>query len=893
MPAGDIVADRQAGLEDSRVQMANSGLSAFLDKAMQLNILLRSGNCNVESTLEDAMRLFQTFNVENVIIQEKKWPKQMHRNGNVRLGPTLDWIRFVDVWFALLTNANHMATKNYDKPNYVEKSDTVLLEVCTLFSEIGCGLFTLSSSWNLVSILEKCSLENESLYELYLQNVTYFVQKWICTGFFRKSIKFIIRNSTNNEFIINNINSSWRTVFINMPQNTITSALVVTLATIDDFISLKNGVVEKLDMPFLTSKDTNSFSMFISRFFGIYLSLSNNGEQNDRHSDFWKSLIYRDILMSRKCSITSSKILLKLLNDTYIKDLSLSYNIKDIAEKWADRNFLHHNSDSNICYITVLLYTSISFLLNDINTDCNTLQSELMHIIIPGVTNYFHHPDERIRKYGMIIANQFSDLISKNKDNDGSFSLDFGKEFESDSIKKEIEMLSSLALETLFTEDDISVESNFVEFDLGKMMFDNLNLDMSSYAAIKPYIEEETSLSVIRRKRFIQLQKNVMCNKSKGIPLDSDDDDSSDDSEDDDNDLLPMDPTFASKNHKVKNIRTADSAADGVSSESISKPVYLRDCIKYFKTDDPEKIELALENSIKIIRHTKEDIDYFIRQFLHLIGQLNDNFELDNFDKKRLEIMEELVVCRPRRGGIIICDMIFMKNVGLSHRLDLFVVITRAFIRLGGLEENVDPIGMKKRLEKEVLLTDKFSRLSISNTSVVPYSQDENKADMAKKVEILVANKRGRMLENFGSVVLCIVNSLIDRLETDVNTQRIFSSSISDGATLLAKLSATLSILAVSAQFEVQILSISEKILGFLTNIIAVIHDSDKLRSPADNDNNSDLYSLASSNSLREAIKSSLMTILSIPTVSKQYGHIVNQFKLTANASNTHLIEQI
>ncbi|KAG5927584.1 hypothetical protein E4U42_002045 [Claviceps africana] len=159
-------------------------------------------------------------------------------------------------------------------------------------------------------------------------------------------------------------------------------------------------------------------------------------------------------------------------------------------------------------------------------------------------------------------------------------------------------------------------------------------------------------------------------------------DSSSDESSDDDH-LQPM-PDQGS------DAEDSDDDPTLVRRNKPNPPVYIRDLILFLRDSEScDKQELGIKTAPSLIRrkaHYGTEVSSHAEELARLLVGLQDKFDLDDFEKLRLQSMMSLVVAQPQSMAPWFARTFFEGDYSLSQRTSVLVTLGLSARELAGLE---------------------------------------------------------------------------------------------------------------------------------------------------------------------------------------------------------------
>jgi hypothetical protein len=118
-------------------------------------------------------------------------------------------------------------------------------------------------------------------------------------------------------------------------------------------------------------------------------------------------------------------------------------------------------------------------------------------------------------------------------------------------------------------------------------------------------------------------------------------------------------------------------------------PLYLRDCITSLRSDDPKVLEVTLKILAPLISSRPDDLTELAVSVCSTLLHTNNNYDLEGFDRQKLDALVALVTYEPTRTIPHICKTFYEPNYSLHERYVMLDALSEGSQRLS--EHKVDP----------------------------------------------------------------------------------------------------------------------------------------------------------------------------------------------------------
>ncbi|RKO91407.1 telomere length regulation protein-domain-containing protein, partial [Blyttiomyces helicus] len=293
-------------------------------------------------------------------------------------------------------------------------------------------------------------------------------------------------------------------------------------------------------------------------------------------------------------------------------------------------------------------------------------RSGLAHLFISGIDKYLDSSLPRTRLLGMVTAECFSKIA-----NDTS-TLDFEL-----GETEEVRFLRSLAvppppLPSLNADDFDSDPHDIGEVAAQSVATGDTTKDTSLFPSAIKCDDDDVNLRLVTTSE--EDPDEIVENVRELASNDSDSDSTSD--SDDDDDLQPY------------NLREDDVpvSSDG---KSLKPPAYIRECVRGLRAaDDPDKIEVALNAAESLIRATAvEELNEVGTDIASTLLHLQNPYELDSFDKKRMAALVELTTRIPAIVSGFLIEEFYEGKQSTGLRMDVLTCLALSAARLSAIPE--------------------------------------------------------------------------------------------------------------------------------------------------------------------------------------------------------------
>ncbi|CAG8572468.1 39378_t:CDS:10 [Gigaspora margarita] len=271
--------------------------------------------------------------------------------------------------------------------------------------------------------------------------------------------------------------------------------------------------------------------------------------------------------------------------------------------------------------------------------------------------------------------------------------------------------------------------------ETGNVLDFELNPEDENVRSLRQLVEVKDGLVDLPDIENEDVEENI-----NSQPVDSDDDDEFE--------PYPMEEESENEND--------DKCEPQTKKKKILPPVYIIDLLSYLKSsDDPDKIEVAMNTAAKLIRDKTEfgmELDDHAVELARILINLRDTFELKEFEENRQAALTALVCGSPRITVPFIIQQFFETRYSLSDKLMILSALSSAAKELSGLQiEEIKDIPAKNEITSINLNTQSTNDLSLitKNTLNIPTSDKVRWLSRRPKVEYarLNSTKRNRFNE--------------------------------------------------------------------------------------------------------------------------------------------------
>ncbi|KAK3595114.1 hypothetical protein CHS0354_002366 [Potamilus streckersoni] len=283
----------------------------------------------------------------------------------------------------------------------------------------------------------------------------------------------------------------------------------------------------------------------------------------------------------------------------------------ELVQVWGDKSSLRHMSREQHFYITQALIISIAFITEQQKEEN---RQELLHQLMQGVQSHIDSTDHKIRRLGMIVAENFTAHL----DPDGPvLKFEYEKDEETALLEKLLKKPEDHGIEKL--DSDLNI------------------LKLESEPLIKASGSEASGV----QQGTSRVQPD--------LDLDSDDD------------LVPYDMSDDVKVTKVKQPKYIRDCMEGL-----------------IISDDPERVEVCLAVAETLIRSNPDGLQEISVEFTKILLHLSDSLSLPGFAAARLKAMVALCVLHPTQVADYLTNEFYDRNYNIRQRLDMLEVLASA-----------------------------------------------------------------------------------------------------------------------------------------------------------------------------------------------------------------------
>jgi telomere length regulation protein len=147
-----------------------------------------------------------------------------------------------------------------------------------------------------------------------------------------------------------------------------------------------------------------------------------------------------------------------------------------------------------------------------------------------------------------------------------------------------------------------------------------------------------------------------------------------------------------------------DSDDEDPSNKTVSKPVYIRQLLEYFKAPDGDdqydKLDIALKTAARLILEKSKygnEVKVHAKDLAKALVQFKDNFDFPDYHKHRTQALVVLVGTQPEIAPYIV-DLFYTADISINDRLLLLTSLSLGARFVNGFTDTVDvkPMEMKK-----------------------------------------------------------------------------------------------------------------------------------------------------------------------------------------------------
>ncbi|KAI9202585.1 telomere length regulation protein-domain-containing protein [Polychytrium aggregatum] len=332
-------------------------------------------------------------------------------------------------------------------------------------------------------------------------------------------------------------------------------------------------------------------------------------------------------------------------------DISVVKALDHLMEVWVDPTFIRFANLEQHKYVTYGILVCLAY----ISTEALNL-SGLPAKFISGMRPYMDSSVPEVRVMGLVTAECFAGLAQPES------KLEFGLEETAES-----RLMRSLTTRTgALSKEHAPTPSTPVPSDKP------IESDSRAREAGESGDGPSSILAEDGQEEQLDDPDEVINFYSFGArdAQDSDTDESADaDSDDEDGDLVP----YHIDDQKHKN--------------NIKPPVFLAELVTGIKKeDDPMTLEVALGEAVRVINNAGEHaIDEWSYTVADSLFRLQDNYDLDNFEKLRMEALSEILSRAPRTVSAYLIDQFYDRNMSVRQRMDVLTALVIAAQKLSAI----------------------------------------------------------------------------------------------------------------------------------------------------------------------------------------------------------------
>ncbi|AOW04499.1 YALI0D22979p [Yarrowia lipolytica CLIB122] len=289
---------------------------------------------------------------------------------------------------------------------------------------------------------------------------------------------------------------------------------------------------------------------------------------------------------------------------------------------------------------TEVLFVSLSLL-----TKPFLQQLTATPAFLDGITNHLSSPSSRVRDFGILIGEKVAQY--------GSVPLNFGIESSEDWSGLSVDKMADNSLRLLFDAEGADPDVSIPDSEAPSIFSDVLS---------------ERSAKPNTQSRYQKLGFDVRSHMK-------DSDDEGEDSDDED-----------------------------PSNKTVSKPVYIRQLLEYFKAPDGDdqydKLDIALKTAARLILEKRKygnEVKVHAKDLAKALVQFKDNFDFPDYHKHRTQALVVLVGTQPEIAPYIV-DLFYTADISINDRLLLLTSLSLGARFVNGFTDTVDvkPMEMKK-----------------------------------------------------------------------------------------------------------------------------------------------------------------------------------------------------
>ncbi|KAG5359268.1 hypothetical protein CKK34_5618 [Yarrowia sp. E02] len=363
----------------------------------------------------------------------------------------------------------------------------------------------------------------------------------------------------------------------------------------------------------------------------------------------------------RQTSSTNSLNMVKALLISASRDQHVfQEQVMSLFSLWGSKLNISKSPVAMQRHQTEVLFVSLSLLTRPFLQQLTATPA-----FLDGITNHLSSPSSRVRDFGILIGEKVAQY--------GSVPLNFGVESSEDWSGLSVDKLADNSLSLLFDVEGADPEVSSIPDSEAPSIFSDVLSERSS----KP----------VTQSRYRKLGFDVRSHAK-------DSDDEGEDSDDED-----------------------------PSNKTVSKPVYIRQLLEYFRAPDGDdqydKLAIALKTAAGLILEKSKygnEVKVHAKDLAKALVQFKDNFDFPDYHKHRTQALVVLVGTQPEIAPYIV-DLFYTADISINDRLLLLTSLSLGARFVNGLTDTVDvkPMEMKKL---PPAVAERFNDLSIGNKSL-------------------------------------------------------------------------------------------------------------------------------------------------------------------------------
>lgn len=388
-----------------------------------------------------------------------------------------------------------------------------------------------------------------------------------------------------------------------------------------------------------------------------------------------------DLFRQAQNSVSNLNIVKSLLISASRDQQVFETQVMTLLQLWGSKLNISKSPVAMQRHQTQVLFISLSLLTKSFLQQLTSTPA-----FLEGITNHLSSPSSRVRDFGILIGEKIAQY--------GSVPLQFGIESSEDWSGLSVDRLADDSLSLLFDIDSADPDVSSIPDSEGASIF-----SASDVLSERGGLGKKGQGSGRYQKLNFSVRSHVRDFRGEGQDSDSNGEDSDDE-----------DP----------------------SNKSVTKPVYIRQLLDYFKTpegdDQYDKLSIALKNAAGLILEKSKygnEVSVHAKSLARALVQFKDNFDFPDYHKNRTQALVVLVGVQPDIAPFIV-DLFYTADISINDRLLLLTSLSLGARFVNGFTDTVDvkPIEMKrlpggvearfKNMGQQKGLTGSFGLLDVS-----------------------------------------------------------------------------------------------------------------------------------------------------------------------------------